>query len=119
MNEKLRGDALEAQRILEPFGVTVLDVAREDVRRTELVAKSETGKSLSRSFIVVVELSRRAVQESAQAERAARDHAQSDRRVLAYSQHSTGPRLARKPRFEPIPRPVAEAVRSAVGGAAG
>jgi Phage integrase family len=42
MDEKLRGDALEAQRILDPFGVTVLDAALEYVRRRELVTKSET-----------------------------------------------------------------------------
>jgi integrase len=42
MDEKLRGDALEAQRILEPYNITVLDAALEYVRHMELVTRSET-----------------------------------------------------------------------------
>jgi len=44
MDEKLRGDALEARRILEPYKVTILDAARDYVRRMELVTRSETVK---------------------------------------------------------------------------
>jgi integrase len=42
MDEKLRGETLEAERILAPYQVTVLDAARDYVRRMELVTKSET-----------------------------------------------------------------------------
>jgi integrase len=42
LDQTLRGEALEAQRILIPFGVSVLDAAKDYVRRMELVTKSET-----------------------------------------------------------------------------
>jgi integrase len=44
MDEKLRGDALEARRILEPYKVGILDAAKDYVRRMELVTRSETVK---------------------------------------------------------------------------
>ncbi len=42
MDEKLRGDALEAQRILVPYHISVLEAAQDYCRRMELVTKSET-----------------------------------------------------------------------------
>jgi integrase len=51
MPERLRGEALEAARLLEPYHVSVLDAAREYVRRRELVAKSETVANALKSFL--------------------------------------------------------------------
>ncbi len=42
MDEKLRSDALEAQKILAPYQVSVLEAAREYVKRKELITKSRT-----------------------------------------------------------------------------
>jgi integrase len=40
--ERLRGEAIEADRLLAPFGVSILDLARQYVQRMEQSAKSET-----------------------------------------------------------------------------
>jgi len=50
MDEKLRGDALEAQRILGALRVTVLDAALEYVRRMELVTKARPSPMQSTFF---------------------------------------------------------------------
>jgi integrase len=42
MDEQLRSDAIAAQKILAPFGISILDAAREYVRRAQLLSKSET-----------------------------------------------------------------------------
>jgi integrase len=42
MDEKLRGDALEAQRILAPYHISVLEAAQDYCRRMALVTKSQT-----------------------------------------------------------------------------
>jgi integrase len=42
MDEKLRGDTLEAQRILAPFGVTVLDAAKYYALQMRRLTESET-----------------------------------------------------------------------------
>jgi integrase len=42
LDQTLRGEALEARRILIPFNVSVLDAAKDYVRRMELVIRSET-----------------------------------------------------------------------------
>jgi integrase len=42
MPERLRGEALEADRLLEPYGISILDLARQYVQRMEQHAKSET-----------------------------------------------------------------------------
>jgi integrase len=51
MPSRLRGEALEAARLLEPYHVSVLDAAREYVRRHELITKSETVTNAVRSFL--------------------------------------------------------------------
>lgn len=51
MPERLRGEALEADRLLAPYGVSVLDAARQFVRRVELVTKSETVSNALDSFL--------------------------------------------------------------------
>jgi integrase len=51
MPEKLRADALEAARILTPYGVSVLEAARDYVRRRELVDRSETVSNAIQAFI--------------------------------------------------------------------
>jgi integrase len=51
MPEKLRADALEAARLLEPFGASLLDAVQEYVERRELSRKSETVKNAFDSFI--------------------------------------------------------------------
>jgi integrase len=51
MPERLRGEALEAARLLEPYRVSVLDAAREYVRRLELVTKSETVANALKLFL--------------------------------------------------------------------
>jgi integrase len=53
MPERLRGEALEAARLLEPYRVSVLDAARDYVRRRELVTKSETVANAVKSFLAV------------------------------------------------------------------
>jgi integrase len=42
LSERLRGEAIEADRLLAPFGVSILDLARQYVQRMEQSAKSET-----------------------------------------------------------------------------
>ena len=42
MPVKLRADALEAARLLAPYGDELLDVVREHIRHRQLVDKSET-----------------------------------------------------------------------------
>jgi integrase len=42
MDEKLRGDALEAQKLLAPYRVSILEAARDYCRRMESIAKSQT-----------------------------------------------------------------------------
>jgi integrase len=50
--ERLRGEAIEADRLLAPFpGVSVLDAVREYVRRRELVTKSETVANALKGFM--------------------------------------------------------------------
>jgi integrase len=51
MPERLRGEALEAARLLEPYHISVLDAAREYVRRHELITKSETVTNAVQSFL--------------------------------------------------------------------
>jgi integrase len=51
MPERLRGEAVEAARLLEPYRVSVLDAAREYVRRRELVTKSQTVAKALESFL--------------------------------------------------------------------
>jgi integrase len=51
MPERLRGEALEAARLLAPYHVSVLDAAREYVRRHELSAKSETVTNAVQLFL--------------------------------------------------------------------
>jgi integrase len=51
MPVRLRGEALEAARLLEPYHISVLDAAREYVRRHELITKSETVTNAVRSFL--------------------------------------------------------------------
>jgi integrase len=42
LDEKLRGDAIEAQELLAPLGVSIIDAAKEYVARAALITKSET-----------------------------------------------------------------------------
>src|SRR6516164_6011250 len=42
LDQTLRGEALEAKRILLPYNVSILDAVRDYVRRMELVTRSET-----------------------------------------------------------------------------
>jgi integrase len=51
MDEKLRGDALEAQRILARYDVSVLEAAQDYCRRMELVTRSETVSSAVEQFL--------------------------------------------------------------------
>jgi integrase len=51
MDEKLRGDALEARKILAPFRVSILDVAKDYVSRQELLSKSETVQNAVRTLL--------------------------------------------------------------------
>jgi integrase len=51
MPVRLRGEALEAARLLEPYHVSVLDAAREYVRRHELITKSETVANAVKLFL--------------------------------------------------------------------
>jgi integrase len=49
--ERLRGEALEADRLLAPFEISILDLARQYVQRMELGAKSETVSNAVRMFL--------------------------------------------------------------------
>src|SRR5262249_37119904 len=51
MPEKLRADALESARLLEPFGASLLDAVQEYIERRALSHKSETVKNAFESFI--------------------------------------------------------------------
>jgi integrase len=52
MPERLRGEAIEADRLLAPFpGVSILDAVREYVRRRELVTRSETVANALKGFL--------------------------------------------------------------------
>jgi integrase len=42
LSERLRGEAVEAARLLEPYGESILEVVRLHVRRKELSTRSET-----------------------------------------------------------------------------
>jgi integrase len=51
MPERLRGEAIEADRLLEPYNVSLLEVVRQYVERRELSHKSETVKNAVASFL--------------------------------------------------------------------
>jgi integrase len=51
MPERLRGEAIEADRLLAPFGVSILDLAREYAQRMEQSAKSETAGNAFTAFM--------------------------------------------------------------------
>jgi integrase len=51
MPERLRAEALEADRLLGPYQVSILEVAREYVRRMELVTRSETVGKTFEAFL--------------------------------------------------------------------
>jgi integrase len=51
MPEWLRGEALEADSLLAPFGVSILDLARQYVQRAQQSAKSETVSNAVRMFL--------------------------------------------------------------------
>jgi len=51
MPERLRGEALEADRLLAPYEASILDVVREYVQRMEQSAKSETVDNALRMFL--------------------------------------------------------------------
>ena len=51
MPERLRGEALEAARLLEPYHASLLDAVREYIERRELVTKSETVTNSLKSFL--------------------------------------------------------------------
>jgi integrase len=53
--ERLRGEAIEAARLLVPFGVSILDLARQYVQRMEQSAKSETVGNGLRMFLAAKE----------------------------------------------------------------
>ena len=55
MPERLRVDCLQAAEILRPFGVTLVDVAREYAARHELSHKSETVKNALAAFLATKE----------------------------------------------------------------
>jgi integrase len=42
LSERLRADAIEAGRLLAPYGVSLVDLAREHIKRQEQIEKSET-----------------------------------------------------------------------------
>ena len=52
LSERLRGEAIEADRLLAPFGVSILDIAREYVQRMEQSAKSETVGNALQMFLL-------------------------------------------------------------------
>jgi integrase len=51
LSERLRGEAVEAAQLLEPFGVSILDLARQYVERMELAARSETVQNAVRMLL--------------------------------------------------------------------
>jgi len=51
LDDRLRGEAVEADRLLKPYGVSILEVARQYVQRRELVTKSETVSKAVASFL--------------------------------------------------------------------
>jgi integrase len=51
LSDRLRGEAVEASRLLEPFNVSLLDLAREYVGRMEQSTKSETVGNALRMFL--------------------------------------------------------------------
>jgi integrase len=55
MPERLRVDAIQADEILRPFGVSLTDVAREYAARHELSHKSETVKNALAAFLTTKE----------------------------------------------------------------
>jgi integrase len=50
--ERLRGEALEADRLLAPFGVSILDLARQYVQRMEQSERSETVGNALQMFLL-------------------------------------------------------------------
>jgi hypothetical protein len=53
MPERLRGEAIEADQLLKPYGLSLLDAARECIERRELIARSETVGNAFESFLAV------------------------------------------------------------------
>jgi integrase len=53
MPERLRGEAIEADRLLAPFGVSILDLARQYVQRMDQSTKSETVGNALPLFLAV------------------------------------------------------------------
>ena len=53
--ERLRGEAIEADRLLAPFDVSILDLARQYAQRMEQSAKSETVGNALRIFLAAKE----------------------------------------------------------------
>jgi hypothetical protein len=51
LSERLRGEAVEAARLLEPYGESILEVVRLHVRRKEFSAKSETVSNAVRMLL--------------------------------------------------------------------
>ena len=53
MPERLRGEAIEADALLQPFGASILDATREYVARRELLARSETVSKGVQAFLAL------------------------------------------------------------------
>jgi integrase len=51
LSPRLRGEAVEASKLLEPYGVTLLDLARQYVQRMEQSTKSETVENAVRILL--------------------------------------------------------------------
>jgi integrase len=51
LDQTLRGEALEARRVLSPYGVSILDAARDYVKRAALLATSETVSNAVSSLV--------------------------------------------------------------------
>jgi integrase len=51
LSERIRGEALEAARLLAPYGESILEVVREHVRRKEASTRSETVANGVRIFL--------------------------------------------------------------------
>jgi integrase len=51
LSPRLRGEAVEASKLLEPYGVTLLDLARDYVKRMQLIARSETLSNAVRTLL--------------------------------------------------------------------
>jgi hypothetical protein len=51
MSDKLRGEAIEAERLLSPYKVSILDVVRDYIRRHEAITRSETATNAFVSFM--------------------------------------------------------------------